>query len=374
MKKLLFGALLLLAASCTKKQESFALLPVSDFDTTLNGKAVSLYTIRGGDLTMQVTNYGARVVTLWAPDREGRYEDVVLGYQNIDRYVNNTGERFLGAVVGRCANRIAGGTFTLDGETYTLPQNDHGQTLHGGLNGLDRVVWNVDSVKADRLVLSYLAADGEEGFPGNLSITMTYTLTPENGFKITYRATTDKPTVANISHHSFFNLKGEGNGTVTDNLLTINGSAITPVDSVLIPTGEILPVEGTPFDFRSARTIGERIDQENVQLKNGRGYDMNWVIDRKSPDDVEWIASLYEPVSGRGIEVWSDQPALQFYSGNFFDGSTTGKTGKPLRFRESVALETQKYPDGPNHPDFPSTILRPGEVYTHTCLYKFFTK
>lgn len=374
MKKLLFGALLLLAASCTKKQESFALLPVSDFDTTLNGKAVSLYTIRGGDLTMQVTNYGARVVTLWAPDREGRYEDVVLGYQNIDRYVNNTGERFLGAVVGRCANRIAGGTFTLDGETYTLPQNDHGQTLHGGLNGLDRVVWNVDSVKADRLVLSYLAADGEEGFPGNLSITMTYTLTPENGFEITYRATTDKPTVANISHHSFFNLKGEGNGTVTDNLLTINGSAITPVDSVLIPTGEILPVEGTPFDFRSARTIGERIDQENVQLKNGRGYDMNWVIDRKSPDDVEWIASLYEPVSGRGIEVWSDQPALQFYSGNFFDGSTTGKTGKPLRFRESVALETQKYPDGPNHPDFPSTILRPGEVYTHTCLYKFFTK
>lgn len=374
MKKLLFGALLLLAASCTKKQEPFALLPVSNFDTTLNGKAVSLYTIRGGDLTMQVTNYGARVVTLWAPDREGRYEDVVLGYQNIDRYVNNTGERFLGAVVGRCANRIARGTFTLDGETYTLPQNDHGQTLHGGLNGLDRVVWNVDSVKADRLVLSYLAADGEEGFPGNLSITMTYTLTPENGFEITYRATTDKPTVANISHHSFFNLKGEGNGTVTDNLLTINGSAITPVDSVLIPTGEILPVEGTPFDFRSARTIGERIDQENVQLKNGRGYDMNWVIDRKSPDDVEWIASLYEPVSGRGIEVWSDQPALQFYSGNFFDGSTTGKTGKPLRFRESVALETQKYPDGPNHPDFPSTILRPGEVYTHTCLYKFFTK
>ena len=373
MKKLLFGVLLL-AVSCAQKQEPSALLPASDFDTTLNGKNVSLYTIRGGDLTMQVTNYGARVVTLWAPDREGKYEDVVLGYENIDRYINNTGERFLGAVVGRYANRIAGGTFTLDGKTYTLPQNDNGPTLHGGMNGLDRVVWNVDSVAADRLVLSYLAADGEDGFPGNLSITMTYTLTPENEFEITYRATTDKPTVVNISHHSFFNLKGEGNGTITDNLLTINGSAITPVDSVLIPTGEIMPVEGTPFDFRSARTIGERIDQENIQLKNCRGYDMNWIIDRKSPDDVEWIASLYEPLSGRGFEVWSDQPALQFYSGNFFDGSTTGKTGKPLRFRESVALETQKYPDSPNHPDFPSTVLRPDEVYTQTCIYRFFTK
>ena len=373
MKKLLLGALLL-TVSCAQQHTPFTLLPSQDFDTTLNGKAVSLYTLQNGDLTMQVTNYGARVVSLWAPDREGKYEDVVLGYQNIDRYINNNGERFLGAVVGRYANRIAKGSFTLEGETYTLPQNDHGQTLHGGLNGLDRVVWNVDSVSNDRLVLSYTAADGEEGFPGNLAIVMTYSLTPENEFEITYRATTDKPTVVNISHHSFFNLKGEGNGTITDNLLTINGSAITPVDSVLIPTGEIMPVEGTPFDFRSARPIGERIDQDNVQLKNGKGYDMNWIIDRKSPDQVEWIASVYEPTSGRGIEVWSDQPALQFYSGNFFDGSTTGKTGKPLRFRESIALETQKYPDSPNHPNFPSTELRPGEVYTQTCLYKFFTK
>ncbi len=374
MKKLLLGVLLLFAASCTQQHTPFALLPTQNFDTTLNGKAISLYTLQNGSLTMQVTNYGARVVSLWAPDRKGKYEDVVLGYQNIDRYINNNGERFLGAVVGRYANRIAKGSFTLEGETYTLPQNDHGQTLHGGMNGLDRVVWNADSVSNDRLVLSYTAADGEEGFPGNLAIVMTYRLTPDNEFEITYRATTDKPTVVNISHHSFFNLKGEGNGTITDNLLTINGSAITPVDSVLIPTGEIMPVEGTPFDFRSARPIGEKIDQDNVQLKNGKGYDMNWIIDRKSPDQVEWIASVYEPTTGRGFEVWSDQPALQFYSGNFFDGSTTGKTGKPLRFRESIALETQKYPDSPNHPDFPSTELRPGEVYTQTCIYKFFTK
>ena len=320
---------------------------------------------------MQVTNYGARVVTLFTPDRDGRYEDIVLGYESLDRYVNNSGERFLGAVVGPYANRIAGGRFTLDGQEYILPQNDNGQTLHGGFNGLDRVVWDVVSVSDDSIVLHYLHADGQEGFPGNVDIKMTYTLTPDNEFRIDYEATTDKAAVVNISHHSFFNLKGEGNGTIEDNELTINASWITPVDKYLIPDGMLEDVTGTPFDFREAHAIGERIRTDNVQLKNGRGYDLNWVIDRKTADEVEKVAELYEPTTGRVMEVWSDQPALQFYSGNFFNGSTTGKYGRPLRYRESVALETQKYPDSPNHDSFPSTVLRPGETYTHTCVYKF---
>ncbi len=370
MKRITFLLSAILAvASCGQKD--LPLLPASSFTGEVDMKPVSLYTLESGDIAMQVTNYGARVVTLFTPDRDGRYEDIVLGYESLDRYVNNSGERFLGAVVGPYANRIAGGRFTLDGQEYVLPQNDNGQTLHGGFNGLDRVVWDVVSVSDDSIVLHYLHADGQEGFPGNVDIKMTYTLTPDNEFRIDYEATTDKAAVVNISHHSFFNLKGEGNGTIEDNELTINASWITPVDKYLIPDGMLEDVTGTPFDFREAHTIGERIRTDNVQLKNGRGYDLNWVIDRKTADEVEKVAELYEPTTGRVMEVWSDQPALQFYSGNFFNGSTTGKYGRPLRYRESVALETQKYPDSPNHDSFPSTVLRPGETYTHTCVYKF---
>ena len=357
------------AVSCGRTE--LPLLPASSFTETIDGQPVSLYTLKAGDVTMQVTNFGARVVTLFTPDRNGKYEDIVLGYENLDRYVNNTGERFLGAVVGPYANRIADGRFVLDGQEYTLPQNNNGQTLHGGLKGLDMVVWDVVDVNDSSIVLHYLHADGQEGFPGNLDIKMTYTLTPANEFRVDYEAVTDKAAVVNISHHSFFNLKGEGKGTVEDNVLTINAGKTTPVNEVLIPSGELWDVTGTPFDFREPHTIGERIGADNVQLKNGRGYDHNWVIDRKTADEVEKVAELYEPASGRVLEVWSDQPALQFYSGNFFDGSSTGKYGDPLRFRESVALETQKYPDSPNHDNFPSTVLSPGETYTHTCVYKF---
>ena len=358
-------------ASCAPKND-VTLLPASDFETVVDGKNVSLYTLKAGDLTMQVTNFGARVVTLWTPDRKGSYEDIVLGYNNIDNYVNNPGERFLGAVVGPYANRIAGGTYTIGEETYNFPQNNNGQTLHGGLKGLDMVVWDVDNVTENQIVLSYLCPDGQDGMPGNREITMIYTLTPENEFRVDYVAQTDKATHVNISHHSFFNLKGEGNGTINDHVLYINASKTTPVDAVLIPTGEIADVTGTPFDFREPKAIGQDVNVENEQLKNGAGYDHNWVLDRKTASDLELAASVYEPASGRYMEVWTDQPALQFYGGNFFDGTTTGKYGKTLNYRESIALETQKYPDTPHHAHFPSTLLNPGEQYTHVCVYKFF--
>ena len=375
MKKI-FGALALLIAmtSCAGQKDEVVLFPESDFNTEVDGQKVSIYTLKAGDVVMQVTNFGARVVSLWTPDRNGHYEDIVLGYNNIENYINNPGERFLGAVVGPYANRIAGGTYTIGEEVYEFPQNNNGQTLHGGLKGVDMVVWNVDEVDEDSIVLSYTHPDGLDGMPGNLNIVMTYTLTPENEFRVDYVAETDKATHVNLSHHSFFNLKGEGNGTITDNVMVINASHTTPVNEVLIPSGEIADVTGTPFDFREPHVIGERIDVENEQLRNGLGYDHNWVLDRKTPDQLEFAASVHEPASGRFLEVYTDQPAMQFYSGNFFDGKTNGKYGKALKFRESIALETQKYPDTPHHDNFPSTLLNPGEKYTHTCVYRFSVK
>ena len=376
MKKtaILFGALCCLAA-CGTKTDKPALLDASAFSTEVDNKPVALYTLESGNgLYMQVTNLGGRVVSLFAPDKTGKYEDVVLGFNNINSYLHNPGERYLGPVVGRYANRIARGQFMLDGVTYQLPLNNNGQTLHGGLTGLDMVAWNVDEVTDNEIKMSYVSPDGTDGFPGNLTVRMTYTLTPQNEFKIHYEATTDKPTVVNLSHHGLFNLKGEGNGTILDHVVTLNASHITPVDSVLIPTGEIAPVEGTPFDFRTPHAIGERIDADNQQLKNARGYDHNWVVDRKTANEVEWVATVEEPASGRVMEVWSDQPGVQFYTGNFFDGKVTGKYGRTQNFREALALETQKFPDSPNHPNFPSTRLNPGETYTQTCIYKFYTK
>lgn len=373
MKKIFLMALCLAAAACTSVKE-VELIPTSSFEKEIDGKQVSLYTLAAGDLTMQVTNFGGRVVTLWTPDKDGDYEDIVLGYNNIETYLNNPGERFLGAVVGPYANRIANGTYTIGEETYTFPQNNNGQTLHGGLKGLDLVVWDVEEVTDSTLVLSYLHEDGAEGMPGNLKIVMTYALTSDNEFKVDYVAETDKTTHVNISHHSFFNLKGEGNGTINDHILYINASNTTPVNAALIPSGEIADVTGTPFDFRQAKTIGQDLEVENEQIANGGGYDHNWILDRQTPDQMELAASVYEPASGRFMEVYTDQPALQFYGGNFFDGTTEGKYGKALRYRESIALETQKYPDTPNHSNFPSTLLNPGETYTHSCVYRFSVK
>ncbi|MBQ3208328.1 MAG: galactose mutarotase [Alistipes sp.] len=367
----LLTATMLFVGCCGTANQDLNLMKAEDFRTTVDGKATDLYTIKNGDLTMQVTNFGARVVSLWMPDREGKMADIVLGYQNIDRYINNGGERFLGSVVGRVANRIGNGKFTLDGVEYTTPQNNNGQTLHGGLKGVDMVVWDVVEATENSLHLTYTAPDGQDGFPGNLTINMTYTLTENNEFKVAYSATTDKTTPVNLSHHSFFNLKGEAGGTITDHILQIDADHITPTDANLIPTGELLPVEGTPFDFRTPHAIGDMIDADNEQLKNGRGYDMNWVLNRPDNGEVVKVMSIYDPQSGRGFEVYTDQIALQFYSGNFFDGSYNGKYGKPLSFRESVVFETQKYPDAVNHPHFPSVVLNPGEEYAHTCIYKF---
>ena len=373
MKKFFVIAVTTMAMAACSHRSDVKLFPVSDFQTVVDGNEVSIYTLKNADLTMQVTNFGARVVSLWTPDKDGNYEDVVLGYNNIDSYVNNPGERFLGAVVGPYANRIAGGTYSIDGEVYNFPQNNNGQTLHGGLKGLDMVVWDVTDVNDSSIVLNYLHADGLDGHPGNLDITMTYTLTKNNEFKVEYLAGTDKATHVNISHHSFFNLKGEGNGTINDHVLFINASHTTPVNSVLIPSGEVADVTGTPFDFRKPKTIGQDLEVEDEQLANGAGYDHNWVLDRETENELELAAGVYETESGRYMEVWTDQPALQFYGGNFFDGTSYGKYGKTLNYRESIALETQKYPDTPNHPDFPSTLLQPGDVYTHVCVYRFKT-
>lgn len=377
MKKLIMmvaSAAMLFSCASKQAEQDVILFDAEDFQTVVDGKETSLYTLKAGDLVMQVTNFGGRVVSLWVPDKDGKYEDVVLGYNNIDSYINNKGERFLGAVVGPYANRIADGTYTIGEETYSFPKNNNGQTLHGGLKGLDMVVWDVESVNDSTLVLSYLHADGQEGMPGNLKIYMTYALNADNEFKVDYTAQTDKATHVNISHHSFFNLKGEGNGTINDHVLYINASNTTPVNKVLIPSGEIADVTGTPFDFRQPKAIGTDLEVENEQLANGGGYDHNWVLDRKTDDHMELAASVYEPASGRFMEVYTDQPALQFYGGNFFDGTTEGKYGRALKFRESIALETQKYPDTPNHGNFPSTLLNPGETYAHSCVYKFSVK
>lgn len=376
MKKIFYLLSILLLFSCNEsKKQDLPLLDKTAFDTEVDGQPVSLYTLDSGNgLVVQVTNFGLRVVSIWTPDKAGNYADVAVGYENIDRYLNNTGERFLGPVVGRYANRIAKGKFELDGTEYQLPINNNGQTLHGGLKGLDMRVWKVENATDKSIDFSYTSPDGEEGFPGTVKFQVNYSVTPDNEFKITYKATTDKPTVVNLSNHSFFNLKGEAGGTITDHILTINASNMTPIDSVLIPSGEIVSVEGTPFDFRQPTAIGERINTDNEQLKNGLGYDHNWVLDRKTAKDIELIASVYEPTSGRFMEVYTDQPGLQFYSGNFFDGKVNGKYGKPIKYREAIALETQKFPDSPNHDNFPTTRLNPGETYEHTCIYKFSTK
>lgn len=365
----------LLCAGCQLNNMKHITSQPSDFRLDMEGKAVDLFYLKNKNgLEMAVTNFGARIVELWVPDRDGVFADVVLGHNHIDKYVNYQGERFLGATIGRFGNRIANGEFTLGGETYQLVRNEGTNTLHGGLKGFDMVVWDAKQVDGQTLELTYVSEDGEEGFPGTLSVTMTYRLTDSNALEIVHKATTDKHTVLNLTHHSFFNLHGEGNGTINDHVLMINASAYTPVDSVLIPTGELAPVAGTPMDFREPTPIGRRVDDDFAQLKLGNGYDHNWVLDRETPSDLELAASVYEPKSGRFMEVFTTEPGIQFYGGNFFTGEEIGKSGKPYGYRESLALETQHFPDSPNQPTFPSTELKPGEEYHHICVYQFSVK
>ncbi len=374
MNKLLFlGAALYLTACSPKNAATPALPDAAAFDTEVDGRPVALYTLANDTgFTVQITNYGARVVSILAPDRNGRRADVAVGCESIDRYLNEADARFSGPVVGRFANRIARGRFALDGAEYRLPQNDNGNSLHGGTKGLDSRVWNVEEADNRHVVLSYVSPDGEEGYPGELTLRVIYTVTDDNALRIDYRATTDRTTVVNLSNHTLFNLGGEGSGSVLGHELWIDASATTPVDSVLIPTGAIAPVDGTPFDFRTPTPIGARIDTDDEQLRNGLGYDHNWVLNDFS-GEVRLVASLYDPASGRKMEILTDQPGLQFYSGNFFNESSRGKFDRTIGYRGAVALETQNFPDAPNHPSFPSSVLRPGETYTQTCIYRFGT-
>lgn len=338
----------------------------------LNGRPVHLYTLtNAAGIRMAVTSYGARVVSLSVPDRQGRMEDVVLGYETLDEYLHDS--PYFGAPCGRYANRIAHGKFTLDGAGYELAANNGPNHLHGGITGYDKRIWEVaekHSPEGDALSFHLVSPDGEEGYPGTLDVVMTYTLTPDNTFRIDYKATTDKPTVINLTHHSYFNLAGQGNGKILDHELMIAAAAFTPTDATSIPTGELRPVAGTPMDFRQPTRIGARIGADYEPLVFGRGYDHNWCLDGQA-GKLRQAAKLKDPASGRTMEVWTTEPGIQVYTGNWIAEGLKGKNGRSYGERAGVALETQHYPDSPNKTAFPSTVLRPGQVYSQTTLYKF---
>ena len=372
MKKVLLAVLAILCLAACKK-EGPQLFSPEKFNTEVDGVKVGLYTLHNGDITMQVTNFGARVASLFAPDRDGVLENIVVGHNNIKDYITPPGERFLGANVGPVANRIGKARFVVDGVEYDTPVNDHGaNTLHGGFLGIDMLPWDVVSYSDTTLVMELCHPDMQEGYPGNLFIQVIYTLTKDNSFRLDFSAVTDKPTPVNVTHHPFFCLRGEGNGSVEEYELCIHASSYIPIDEESIPTGAVLPVEGTPFDFREPHLIGERIGEDDEQLRNGNGYDHNWCIDCTSPE-VEELCYVRDPVSGRVVTVLSDQIGLQFYSGNFFAGGENGSNGKPLGFRSSLALEAQAWPDTPNNPQFGDITLRPDDIYTQTTIYKFGT-
>lgn len=365
---------LVLLAGCGQKKESGAKVQMKKqpFGKTADGQAVDLYTLTNPNgLEAAITNYGGIVVRLKTPDRNGQLADVVLGFDTLDDYLK--GHPYFGAIIGRYGNRIAKGRFQLNGVEYKLAVNNGENHLHGGLKGFDKVVWNardVSTAEAPALELTYTSKDGEEGYPGTLHVTVVYTLTPANELKIDYAATTDKDTIVNLTNHSYFNLAGQGEGDILGHELMINASRFTPVDAGLIPTGELRSVEGTPFDFRKPVAIGARINQDDQQLKYGNGYDHNFVLDRTG-DGLVLAARVTEPKSGRVMEVYTTEPGIQFYSGNFLDGSNKGKGGKIYQRRYGFCLETQHFPDSPNKPNFPSTVLRPGAKYQSTTVYRF---
>jgi aldose 1-epimerase len=369
---LVVGILVVFAASQPRSDANSRMLKRA-FGKTGDGKQVDLYVLTNKNgVEVDITNFGAAVVSLKVPDRHGKTDDVVLGYDDLDGYRHD--KSYFGATVGRCANRIAHGKFTLNGTTYTLAKNDGDNHLHGGVRGFNKVVWeakDVSTAGVAALRLNYLSKDGEEGYPGNLSVQVTYTLTNNNELKIDYVATTDKDTVLNLTHHSYFNLAGQGKGDILQHQLLLHASRFTPVDATLIPTGEIRSVKGTPLDFATATAIGSRIDQGDEQLKLGHGYDHNFVLDGGTGGTPVLAAQVYEPSSGRVMEVWTTQPGIQFYSGNFLDDTIRGKSGSPYRRRAAFCLETQHFPDSPNKPNFPSTILKPGSQFKSSTTYKF---
>jgi aldose 1-epimerase len=368
MLALAAGAALL--AGCAGPATPESQIPKAPFGATPEGQAVDIYTLRNNSgAEARIMTYGGILVSLKVPDKNGHLGDVVLGYDNLDAYVKNS--PYFGAMIGRYGNRIARGHFTLDGVTYTLATNNYPNALHGGLKGFDKRVWSastLDSSDGQQLILSYLSKDGEEGYPGNLKVTATYTLMRDNALRLEYQAETDKDTVLNLTQHSYFNLAGKGN--ILNHRVEILADRFTPVDATLIPTGELRPVQDTPFDFRVATAIGARIGQDNEQLKFGGGYDHNWVIN-KELGKLELLARVTDPESGRVLEVLSTEPGLQFYTGNFLDGTITGKGGWVYEHRAAFCMEPQHFPDSPNKPDFPTTELKPGQIYHNTIIYRF---
>ena len=369
---LLFGVALV--GGGTNMAEAKPGIKKQPFGKTADGRAVDLYTLtnaRGAEAG--IITYGGIVVTLKVPDRRGAMGDVVLGCDTVDAYEKQTA--YLGALIGRYGNRIAGGEFTLDGAKYTLAKNNGENHLHGGLKGFDKVVWAATGSNprgGPALKLTYVSKDGEEGYPGNLTVTVVYTLTNNNELKIDYAATTDKATVLNLTHHSYFNLAGEGAGDILGHQLYINAGRFTPTDEGAIPTGELRAVRGTPMDFTRATAVGARIDQEtDEQIRFGKGYDHNWVLNKRGAGALALAARVYEPKTGRVMEVYTTEPGMQFYTGNYLDGTIAGKGDKTYNRRHGFCLEPQHYPDSPNKPKFPTTTLRPGQRYKQTTTYRF---
>ena len=379
----LFNSLLLFAAcnSSTKQrngkdslQHAIVTVELSAkaFEKTIDGKPVQLYTLenKNGAKAM-ITNYGGRLVSLLVPDKNQQLTDVVAGFSDVQGYQQST-EPYFGATIGRYGNRIAKGKFSLGGKSYQLFTNNGSNTLHGGKKGFQDVVWDAKKINEQTLELSYLSKDMEEGFPGNLKVKVVYTLEDDNALKITYDATTDKNTVVNLTNHAFFNLNGASSGNILNHLVKINANGYTPVDSTLIPKGQIEPVQGTPFDFTNPKTIGERIEADNEQLKFGKGYDHNFVLNKHAAEEP--VAIVTGDKTGVVMEVYTDQPGLQFYSGNFMQGKNKMKGNQTDDFRTAFALETQHFPDSPNQPSFPSTVLKPGVTYHTETIYKFSVK
>jgi aldose 1-epimerase len=367
-----FLLLAVLFISCNKQESS---MTKQSFGKTPDGTEVFLYTLRNNDgMEARITNYGGIVVSLMVKDRNGKSTDIVLGFDSLPSYIKDT--PYFGALIGRYGNRIGKGTFQLGGVKHTLAANNGPNHLHGGLKGFDKVVWSVDEkagVPGEKLVLTYVSKDGEEGYPGNLTVRVVYSVTSNNELRIDYSASTDKATVVNLTHHSYFNLTGSGSGSIMNHELFIDAGRFTPVDSGLIPTGELRNVEGTPMDFSTQTAIGFRINDTSEQMQKGGGYDHNWVLN-KPLGSLGLAARVYENTSGRMMEVLTTEPGLQFYSGNFLDGTHVGKGGVRYQHRSGFCLETQHYPDSPNKPDFPTTVLEPGKNYTSTTIYRFSVK
>lgn len=373
------AALFLLACNNSTENSSDKTMTTTDsvfqtrqkaFQQTLDGKQVDLYFLKNkNNATAEFTNYGARLVSLLVPDKNGNMVDVVLGHDSLGGYAK-PGEPYFGTTIGRYGNRIANAKFSLDGKEYILDKNDGPNTLHGGSKGFHTKVWDAQQKDSQTIVFTYVSPDGDAGYPGKLTSKVTFTLTDENALQIDYEATTEAKTVVNLTNHAYFNLNGAGSGTINDHELMIDADNITPVNTTLIPTGKLMKVEGTPFDFRKATAIGARIDTTNEQIKNGRGYDHNFVLNGES-GKVRKVCDVKGNITGIVMEVLTDQPGLQFYGGNFLNGSEVGKGGKPYDLRTAFCLEAQHFPDSPNQPSFPTTVLNPGETYKQTTIYKF---